>query len=221
MRSAKAAVAGVATAVPYDWSRSVVVYALSSPTFLAGLGDVPGGEPLALDAVSFPVRGADGRLAGTRIALNPRMLRRGPDTAAARDRLLRHEMVHVAVGEHDDRAPLWLSEGIAEYLSVRSLAPEDRTLSRPAIRAARAGLTGLPDDDGFHGPGHEASYGISWWACEAIVDGAGELALWSLIDAYAAAPDGTDPDRVLRQVIGLDQRALAAVAGRLLVAEYG
>lgn len=221
MRSAEAALAEVATEVPYDWSRTVIVYALGTPVMLTRLGDVPGGDPLALDAVSFPLRAADGRLAGTRIAVHPRMaVARGPAAALPRDRLLRHEMVHVAVGEHDDRAPVWLSEGIAEYLSVRSLAPEDRTLSRAAVQAARAGLRGLPTDAGFNGPSHEMSYGVSWWACEAIVDAAGELALWSLLDAYAAAPDGTDPDTVLRQTVGLDGRALAGKAGRLMVAEY-
>jgi hypothetical protein len=219
MRSAKAALADVGTAVPYDWSRTVVVYALSSPDFLAGLGDVPGGDPLALDAVSFPVRSGDGRLAATRIALHPRTLADGPESAGSRDRLLRHEMVHVAVGEHDDRAPLWLSEGVAEYLSVRSLAPEDRTLSRAAVRAARAGLRALPADDAFTGPAHEASYGVSWWACEALVASYGELALWQLFDAYAAAPAGAGSE--LADTLGIDEAALAAKAGRLMLAHYG
>ncbi len=223
MRSAKAALAEVATVVPYDWSRTVVVYALSSPTFLAGLNDVPGGDPLALDAVSFPVRSEDGRLAATRIALHPRTLVGGPESTPSRDRLLRHEMVHVAVGEHDDRAPLWLSEGVAEYLSVRSLAPEDRTLSRAAVRAARAGLRALPADDAFTGPAHEASYGISWWACEALVASYGELALWQLLDAYAAAPAGagTVLADTLVDTLGIEEPALAAKAGRLMLAHYG
>jgi hypothetical protein len=219
MRSAKAALADVATAVPYDWSRTVVVYALVSPALLSGLSDVPGGDPLALDAVSFPVRSGDGRLAATRIALHPRTLLTGPEEKRSRDRLLRHEMVHVAVGEHDDRAPLWLSEGIAEYFSVRSLAPEDRTLSRAAVRAARAGLRALPADDAFTGPTHEASYGISWWACEALVASYGELALWQLLDAYAAAP--ADAGTVLADTLGIDEPALASKAGRLMLAHYG
>jgi hypothetical protein len=219
MRSAKAALVEVGTSVPYAWSRNVVVYALSTPTFLAGLPDVPGGDPLVLDAVSFPVRSGDGRLAGTRIALHPRTLGSGPEIRRSRDRLLRHEMVHVAVGEHDDRAPLWLSEGIAEYLSVRSLAPEDRTLSRAAVRAAQVGLPGLPADDAFTGPAHEASYGISWWACEALVASYGELALWQLLDAYAAASSGAGT--VLADTLGIDEPALAAKAGRLMLAHYG
>jgi hypothetical protein len=219
MSSAKAALADVATAVPYDWSRTVVVYALGSPAFLSGLSDVPGGDPLALDAVSFPVRSGDGRLAATRIALHPRTLGSGPEAARSRDRLLRHEMVHVAVGEHDDRAPLWLSEGIAEYLSVQSLAPEDRTLSRAAVRAARTGLHALPADDAFTGLAHEASYGISWWACEALVASYGELALWQLLDAYAAAP--ADAGTVLAETLGIDEPTLAAKAGRLMLAHYG
>ena len=220
MRSAKTALAVVGTSVPYAWSRTVVVYALSTPTFLAGLPDVPGGDPLALDAVSFPVRSSDGRLAGTRVALNPRVVvRDGPGAVRARDRLLHHELVHVAVGEQDDRAPLWLSEGIAEYLSVQSLAPEDRTLSRAAVRVARAGLHTLPADDAFTGLAHEASYGVSWWACEALVASYGELALWQLLDAYAAAPAGAGT--VLADTLGIDEPTLAAKAGRLMLAHYG
>ena len=56
--------------------------------------------------------GAGGPVAATRFVLNPRDAR--PAGAPERDRLVRHELTHVAVGEHDDRAPVWLSEGIAE-----------------------------------------------------------------------------------------------------------
>ena len=48
-------IADVSAQVPYEWEGRVVVYALSDPTFLAGLEDVPGDDPLDLDAVAFPV----------------------------------------------------------------------------------------------------------------------------------------------------------------------
>src|SRR4051794_9196824 len=45
----------VSAVVPYEWSRSVVVYALSDPAFLASIPDLPGGDPGTLDGVAFPV----------------------------------------------------------------------------------------------------------------------------------------------------------------------
>ncbi len=107
---------------------------------------MPGDDPLALDAVAFPVPAApDGEeTADTRFLLNPRML---DAPGAARARLIRHELTHVAIGKRADGVPTWLSEGIAEYVSVRPLAPEDRVLSRAALAAAEDGVTDLPADD--------------------------------------------------------------------------
>ena len=39
----------------------------------------------------------------------------------------------------DDRAPVWLSEGLAEYVSVQSLPPEKRTISRGGHRGRPGG----------------------------------------------------------------------------------
>ena len=74
---------------------------------------------------------------------------RGCSTAPgqARARLIRHELTHVAVGDRADGVPTWLSEGIAEYVSVRPIPPEDRVMSEEALAAAEAGLTGLPGDE--------------------------------------------------------------------------
>ena len=108
----------------------------------------PGDDPARLDAVAFPVAsGRGGRPAATRFLLSPAMLRRpGPE----RDRLVRHELTHVAVGEHDDRAPAWLAEGIAEWVSVRPIARPQRVIPAAAVAAARRGFDGLPEDDTFN-----------------------------------------------------------------------
>ncbi len=221
---------------PTTGSRRVVLYALSDPTFLTGLEDVPGGDPLALDAVAFPVpAGPDGEeTADTRFLLNPRMLEA---TGPARGRLIRHELTHVALGSRADGVPTWLSEGIAEYISVRPLAPEDRVLSLAALAAAEDGITELPTDDDFTGADREASYGIAWWACEYVAETYDEAMLWFLLEsmsesedpdagaghgpparARAAGPQGRQPDpphlrsgRAGRAV----RRAGARVAGRV------
>lgn len=219
-----AAVADAAAAVgprlPIGWDGRVVVYALSDPAFVRGLQGVPGGDPLAVDGLAFPVvAGPDGAgaatVAATRVVLNPRILE-VPD--AARDRLVRHELVHVALGERDDRIPVWLSEGLAEYLSVQTLAPAERLVSGEALSAARRRLTALPDSETFNGPDSQANYGVSWWVCEAIAETWGEQMLWTLVEEL----DGVaDPDRRLEQLLGVSEQRLLDDAAEMMLATYG
>lgn len=211
---AERAVEAVAAAVPDGWDRRVVVYALSDPWFLESVDGVPGDDPLGLDAVAFPVFGAGDDLASTRVVLNPATIARpGPE----RDRLLRHELTHVALGADQDGVPTWLVEGLAEYVSVRPLASEERTLSGAAIEAAEEGLDALPAEEDFRGDRRAASYGISWWVCEAIAETYDEGMLWVLLDAMGG-PEV--PEDVLRRVLGLREVQLARKAGRLLLATY-
>lgn len=202
-------VSAVAAQVPYEWNRSVVLYALSAPTFLDGLEDVPGDDPEDLDAVAFPVGES------TRFALNPRML---VQPGRERDRLVRHELTHVAVGTRDDAVPVWLSEGLAEYVAVRPLAPEDRRIPAAAVLAAEAGVSDLPDDETFNDQDSDAHYGLAWWAVEWVADTYGEDAPWALLDAMAEP--GADPEAVLRDQFGTSTEELAAQADRLILSLY-
>ncbi|MCY7395092.1 MAG: hypothetical protein LH468_02890 [Nocardioides sp.] len=223
----------VSAVVPYPWSRTVVVYALSDGAFLNSIPDLPGGEADDLDAVAFPVLAdtvADAAsgpsvVAGTRLALNPRMLgRAGP----GRDRLLRHELTHAAVGVHDNHAPTWLGEGLAEYVSVQAEPPELRRVQPDALAAAEAGFTDLPRDRGFYDQDAAAHYGLSWWACEYVAATAGPAAVWSLLDQLEAAgvqspqgvADRARQDAVLLAVGGANARTLARKAGKLLVTTF-
>ena len=216
MRAVEHGVAQVRPLVPYDWDGSVVVYALSDPSFLEGLPDVPGGDATAVDALTFPVFAKPGshRVASMRFVLNPRLL---GEPGTARNRLIRHELTHVAMGKRDDRLPVWLSEGLAEWVSVQPIAPQDRVISGSALQAARRGLTALPADETFNDRHAAAHYGIAWWACEAVADGYGRHVLWSLADDLAGAPD---PDAELKVLLGISARKLAVRAGKLMLATY-
>lgn len=207
--SVESAIASVSAQVPYPWEHSVVLYALSDPAFLDGLQDVPGDDPEDLDAVAFPV----GR--STRFALNPRML---DQPGRERDRLIRHELTHVAIGTRDDSVPVWLSEGLAEYVSVRPLPPQDRRIPEAAVVAAENGVSDLPDDASFNDTDSEAHYGISWWAVEYLADTYGEDAPWQLLDAMAQP--GADPDDVLREQFGTSTHQLAEHAAQLILQLY-
>ena len=224
LTSVQRGIADVAGVVPSSWSQSVVVYALSNTAFLATLPGLPGGDPTSLDGVAFPVFSAsdgDGAtaLVGTRFVLHPRML---DEAGRPRDRLVRHELTHVAIGPDDDLAPVWLSEGLAEYVSVQSLPPEQRTISEPAVVAARAGVTEMPPDDAFSDAGTpgraSANYGIAWFACEYLAAGFGEVTLWQLLGVLNQ-PD-VDVDSVLLSQVGINVRTLARKAGKQILTTY-
>lgn len=207
--SVEGGIASVSAEVPYRWSHAVVVYALSDPAFLDSLEEVPGDDPGDLDAVAFPVG------ASTRFVLNPRMLQR---SGRERDRLLRHELTHVAVGRHDDGAPVWLSEGLAEYVSVQPLAPQDRRIPAAAVAAAEHGVADLPDDASFNDEDSGAHYGLAWWAIEYVADAYGQSGPWQLLDAMARP--GADPGTVLRRQFGTSTHELARQADRLILSLY-
>lgn len=222
--SVERGISEVAARVPYDWSRSVVVYALSDTDFMFSIEDPPGGHPERLDGVAFPVEASPtgDDVAATRFVLHPRMLDR---PRLERDRLVRHELTHVAIGEHDDGAPVWLSEGLAEYVSVRALAPQDRRVADAAIAAAKGGLvTELPDDETFNGPDSALHYGVAWWACEYLAETFGEVSLWTILDELAGSEgdDGSeiDSDAALEELIGINSRTLARKAAKLMIATF-
>ncbi len=217
MDSVEQGIDDVSATVPYGWSRSVVVYALSDIEFLATLDDLPGGDPEHVDGVAFPVMAGNrgGTVVATRFALHPSML---DQPGTERDRLVRHELAHVAIGERDDRAPAWLSEGIAEWVSVQPLAPELRRLPEEALGAAEAGVRRLPADGTFNNGESAAHYGLSWWACEYIVASFGEDTLWQLLEEFDMPH--ADTDAVLGSQIGLTGRKVARRAATMMINEY-
>jgi hypothetical protein len=217
MDSIEQGIDDVSAAVPYGWPRSVVVYAMSDIDFLATLDDLPGGDPEHVDGVAFPVMagGRNDEVVATRFALHPSMLTRpGPE----RDRLVRHELTHVALGERDDQAPAWLSEGIAEWVSVQPLAPELRRLPEEALAAAEAGVRRLPADGTFNNGDSAAHYGLSWWACEYLVASFGEDSLWRLLEELD--DPHADTDAVLESLIGVTGRMLVRRAATMMIDEY-
>lgn len=208
--------------VPLDWSNRVVVYALSDLRPLSELDNLPGGDPDRLDGVAFPVRAGPRtqRLASTRFMLHPRMIYRNDQT---RDRLIRHELTHVALGLRDDKVPTWLSEGIAEYVSVQPIATYRRMIAKDALTDAEAGVDGLPRDRTFNGSHSGANYGIAWYACEYISTTYGEDALWRLFDTMRAEGGTREKgqEKVIRDVLGISGDELADAAAEKIVNTFG
>ncbi len=222
--SVERGISDISVRVPYSWPQQVVVYALSDVAFLDGLEDLPGGDSEILDAVAFTVPTGDvieGRdeIAATRIVINPRVLTSArPD----RDRLIRHELTHVAVGERDDAAPLWLGEGLAEWVSVQALAPEDRQVADAALRAVERGVRAMPGNDEFNDDDYESHYALAWWTCEYLATTYGAQAPWTLLDALAdAATDAeTDVRQVVTRLLELSVDQLARRGAKLMITTY-
>lgn len=224
VRSVERALPDVAARVPYpEWGSRAIVYALSDPRFLDSFDDLPGGDPEALDGVAFTVPAGtdDTTVASTRIALSPDLL---PVAGARRrdaelDRLVRHELVHVAVGEHDDAAPVWLSEGLAEWVSVQALPPDRRDVPEQALAAAARGIDTMPSDASFNDDDAAVHYALAWWVCEWLAQTYGPDAPWTVLDAFALRP-GDDQRAVVRDLLGLSVDQLARRGARLMATTY-
>ncbi|WP_323791075.1 hypothetical protein [Nocardioides sp.] len=217
MRAMERSIADVAARVPYPWDRTVVVYALSDTEFIRSIDDLPGSSPDDLDGIAFtvPAGPGDPTTVATRIVLNPRLLERG---GVSRERLLRHELTHVALGDRDDNAPVWLSEGIAEWVSVQVLPEEDRRIGVDALAAARRGVETMPDDESFNGADATVNYAISWWVCEYLEKAYGPSAPWNVLDAFAAP--GMPESPTIQALLQISLAKLAKRGTALLVETY-
>lgn len=184
----------------------VIVYSLRDPAALRGLAGLTVGDPDRADGLTIAVP-ADGLDAGQgvasyRIFLNPRVL---DQQSGVLGRLVRHELTHAVLGSRGRGGPLWITEGVAEYVSVQVMDPVRRRLPARALDLAGA-VRDLPGDAEFGGPDAEAWYAVSWWVCEYIASVYGRPMLFLLLDRLA---DGADQAEVVPDVLGVTPDQLA------------
>jgi len=214
----------VSDSVPFSWNDHVVVYCVADQRVLDAFDDVPGGGSIThLGAMTFPVytSSGGGRLAAMRFTVLPSSVRAGQPFLG---RIIRHELTHVAVGNRDDGDPVWLSEGIAEYVGARPISPDQRRIPRVAVDRARAGVSAMPASKDFNGPDQEWNYALAWMACDYIAAHQGEARMWQLMTALHAHGTGTRDSRqdaVLRRVLGYDSHTLAKRAAARILSIYG
>lgn len=213
----------IRSALPWDWDGRVVVYVLGRKVVLESYEGVPGGNIRHLGAMTFPMYSVLGqpKVAGIRFTLLPSSLAAGQPFL---DRITRHELTHVAVGDRDDGAPVWFAEGIAEYMGSRDVPEDERRIATVALTRARAGVDAMPTSDAFNGEDQAWNYALAWMACDYIVSDQGEYRLWQLMDALHAGGAGTTDDQqdaVLQQVLGYDSHTLASRAAARIMRIYG
>jgi hypothetical protein len=173
--------------------------------------------------MTFPMYAVPGQptVAGVRFTLLPSSLRAGP---AFLNRIIRHELTHVALGDRDDGTPVWFAEGVAEYMGAREIPQAQRRIATVALGRARAGVDAMPASRGFNGDDQAWHYALSWMACDYIATSQGESRLWELMDALHNGGAGTtdaQQDAVLEQVLGLDSHQLARRAAHRILRIYG
>lgn len=183
-----------------------IVVARDTPAFDALAGSTGA-------AVGASVRLGAGPLT---VVLEPGLARAGGKVPAS---VLTHECVHVIAdlcaaqaGADRDRAPRWLREGLAEYLSAKSLdlATALEVDARKRVRAARM-PTDFPSDVVFDTTLPDTAYDLSWLAVDLIAGQLGGAALigwyrsWSAGDAVlqdGSWPAGVDAAALRRRWLG-------------------
>ncbi|MEQ6900750.1 hypothetical protein [Nocardioides sp. YIM 152588] len=194
-----------------------VVYVLSDAASVEGLASQTVGDPERADGltIAIPTDAGDAGspVAGYRIALSPRVL--GQEDVV-RDRLVRHELTHALLGAEGRGAPLWITEGVAEYVSVHPQEPAQRRLPASAL-AVGADADALPTAAEFSGPDAAGWYAVAWWVCEYVASTGGESTLWALLDQLAA---GADQETALEERLGLTESQLVQRGVALMASSY-
>lgn len=177
------AVEGVRRHWPRPWNGAVMVVAMSEPRVLstvwtAGTGagwtiaakavTLYDGEPLGLKSVA-PV--------GSRIVVNPAVRK------DLEEDLLVHEMTHVATVPIGIRTPVWLVEGVAEYVRSHAIEDDPHWTIDPYRKTVRTkylpSMKVLPGEAEFDQNG-DRSYGQAWWATEYLASKLGKKGLAAL-----------------------------------------
>jgi len=215
-------IAEVRDALPFSWDGRAVVYVFADDRVLESFEGVPGGNINHLGAMTFPMYAVLGQpeVAGTRFTLLPSSVRAGQPFL---DRITRHELTHVAIGERDDGAPIWFAEGLAEYVAARSIPEDQRRIATVAVSRARKGVDGMPTSAEFNGRDQAWNYALSWMACDFIAATQGEPRLWELMAALASSEETSQDaeDAVLQRVLGYGGTTLATEAARRILRIYG
>ena len=112
-------------------------------------------------------------------------------SSLGREIVLRHEVVHVATGSGStDATPLWLEEGLAEFIGYADSGVSRGVAAADAIDALRDGqkFDHLPTADDFAGPALDIAYESALIACDELADDGGVA---QLVKTYRLTAQGT------------------------------
>jgi len=177
------AVSAVRRHWPRPWDGAVMVVAMSDPQVMSLLWTTGTGTgwTIAAKAVTLydgePLSVKTAAPVGSRIVINPAVRK------DLEEDLLVHEMTHVATVPTGVRAPVWLVEGVAEYVRCRSIEDDPKWTVDPYRKTVRTkylpSMKVLPGEREFDANG-DRSYGQAWWATEYLVSAEGVKGMASL-----------------------------------------
>ena len=190
-----------------DWSRRFVAYGTSDVTALDKMSDMTVEDTAG---VAFPVLSREGGpVAAYRFLVNPNVV----GDVLSRDYVFRHELVHVALGTSDDRSPVWLAEGAAEYVSRSVLPVDQRRLISAGQLGSTAGRT-LEATRRFYTRDPAVNYALAALVCDYLATTRGEEVLWDLVRTFRTArfSSWAESEDVVRRELGLSTEELSAEA---------
>ncbi len=196
------------------WHGPVVVVVPAGTTEVARLLGRPAGDLAQIAAETTDESEASG--GADRVLVN-RPVMRGL-TAIGREVVLRHELLHVAAGAASSTAtPLWLEEGLAEYVGYLGSGLPAAVVAADVVAALGHGWrpAGLPADADFDptDPQLARTYEESWLFARMVAATWGSARLLTLYRSTAAGgrQDAEDnADAAIRRVLGSSRSALEA-----------
>lgn len=202
---ARRAVPQVQRVLP-GWAGGLVVEVPPSEKALDAVLGVKPGSYQGIAAVTTTADGSRSRSAPTHVFVNPQVL--DPLRAQGAQVVITHEATHVALNAATSPAPIWLVEGFADYVALRSQhLPLTTSASRIIALVRRQGAPShLPGRREFAAaaPNLEARYESAWLACRLLARDGGPRAL---VGFYRAMDAGGGLGPQLHRWFGLSPAA--------------
>jgi hypothetical protein len=203
IKQAEIAVHTVRATLP-RWHQPLVVEEPASGRGFETAAGMSVTDARAIAAVTTTTDGSDLPTSAVHVYVNPRVY--DPLGPAGEQIVLSHEATHVALGAATTSLPMWLSEGIADYVALRHSAVPVHTLAsqiRKLVREHGAPKT-LPGQAQFSGanPDIGAYYEAAWLAARLLAQEYGEPALFRF---YRASDRVGGTQRTFRTILGTSQ----------------
>ncbi len=205
MQFAETGVTNALNFLPTGWSGKVLVTAVSDSDVIASyfrddMEELNSVAAVAVQAFDGVYNWGSVKYVTSRVLFNPDSL--GGDQAELQ-MTLTHEFIHVATGPVTaDDTPLWLVEGIAEYVAKDTGHVSDSELHYELLHLGYP--TELPDDKTFYSVGYP-NYLYSSQACRYIANKYGKAKLLAL---YTYFNHSSDEETAVESTLGVTEQQL-------------